>query len=248
MKKIQLIIPLAGDGTRFMDKYSVPKPLIKIGDESMISLAFRTLDIPYKKVFFIIRSSQDKEKVITKELNKICPDSKIIGVEKLTDGPCCTAFLAATHLEENEPLIIANCDQVMNWSGSRFVRYCENEDYDGVVVTYHESTPKNSYALLDEHGNVEKIYEKKQVSNVSLNGIHYWKKAKYFIESAKKMFENDDRTNGEFYIAPTYNYMINTGLKVGIFHIPNQQHHAIGTTEDLEIYLDNHRSENENDN
>jgi hypothetical protein len=31
--------------------------------------------------------------------------------------------------------------------------------------------------------------------------------------------------------------MISKNLKVGIFHIPNEQHWAVGTEEDLDIYM-----------
>ena len=53
------------------------------------------------------------------------------------------------------------------------------------------------------------------------------------------MIENDDRApNGEFYVGPSYNYMIAKNLKVGIYHIPNQQHHSVGIPEHLEKYIE----------
>jgi len=48
---------------------------------------------------------------------------------------------------------------------------------------------------------------------------------------------NDTAPNGEFYVGPTYNYMIKHGLKVGIHHIPNYQHNPVGVPEDLKNYL-----------
>jgi hypothetical protein len=110
--------------------------------------------------------------------------------------------------------------------------------YDGAVVTYHSDTEKNSYVKLDREGNAVQFAEKEVISNVSLNGIHYWRRTQYFIDSANEMIEANDRApNNEFYVAPTYNYMIKRGLNVGIFHIPNEQHNAVGTPEDLETYL-----------
>lgn len=240
---IQLVIPMAGEGKRFQDKYSCPKPLINVRGEKMISLAFRTLNIPHTKIVFIIRSDHDSHGKLSKTISEINPFSSVVVVDKLTDGPCSTALLAKPHLEENDPLVIANCDQVMRWDGHKFIRYCLNEDYDGVVVTYHEATPKNSYVRLNSIGDVVEVREKHQISCVSLNGVHYWKKAKYFFDSAKTMIEENDRTNNEFYIAPSYNYMIRKNLRVGIYHIPNEQHYAIGTTQDLEAYID--RTQNE---
>jgi hypothetical protein len=234
---VQLIIPLAGEGKRFQDRYSCPKPLINIRGERMISLAFRTLSISHDRAVFIIRKEHDIDGILTKTIHDITADAKIVGINSLTDGPCCTALLAKPHLDPELPLVIANCDQVMRWDGDRFIRFCQMEDYDGVLVTYHENTPKNSYARLNNRGDVVEVREKQQISCVSLNGIHYWKKARYFLESASKMILEDERTNGEFYIAPTYNYMIESGKRVGIYHIPNEQHWAIGVPDDLDRYI-----------
>jgi UDP-N-acetylglucosamine diphosphorylase / glucose-1-phosphate thymidylyltransferase / UDP-N-acetylgalactosamine diphosphorylase / glucosamine-1-phosphate N-acetyltransferase / galactosamine-1-phosphate N-acetyltransferase len=72
-----------------------------------------------------------------------------------------------------------------------------------------------------------------------LNGIHYWRKGKYFVQSALDMIESDDRApNGEFYVGPTYNYMIKKGFSIGVHHIPNEQHNPVGVPEDLKTYLD----------
>lgn len=234
----QLVIPLAGEGKRFQDKYLIPKPLIDIKGKTMIRRAYESLNIPHDVAIFIIRENHDLNNKLTNEINSFCKKAKIIVIPHLTAGPCDTALLAKNLLNLNKSLVIANCDQIMKWSGHRFIRYCNYEDYDGVVVTYHETTPKNSYAKIDSIGDVIEIKEKVQISNVSLNGIHYWKKASYFVDSANQMMLLNDRTNNEFYIAPSYNYMISKGQRVGIYHIPNQQHYAIGTTQDLENYIE----------
>jgi hypothetical protein len=124
----------------------------------------------------------------------------------------------------------------MEWSPYVFLHNVRL--YEGAVVTYHSDTDKNSYARLGKDGYVTEIREKEVISNVSLNGIHYWKQGKHFVESAEAMIAADDRApNGEFYIAPTYNYMIKAGRTVGIHHIPNEQHHAVGVPLDLERFI-----------
>ena len=37
---------------------------------------------------------------------------------------------------------------------------------------------------------------------------------------------------------PSYNYMIGAGEDVGIYHIPNQFHHAVGVPFDLDRYVE----------
>jgi hypothetical protein len=124
----------------------------------------------------------------------------------------------------------------MEWSSDLFFHNVRL--YDGAVVTYYSDTDKNSYVKLDRKGHAIQLAEKEVISNISLNGIHYWKKGQYFVDSAESMIAADDRApNGEFYIAPTYNYMISTDKIVGIHHIPNEQHHAVGVPVDLERFL-----------
>jgi hypothetical protein len=52
----------------------------------------------------------------------------------------------------------------------------------------------------------------------------------------------DRAPNGEFYIGPTYNHMIRQGLKIGIYHIPNEQHHPVGMPDDLKKYLEHEKT------
>ena len=52
------------------------------------------------------------------------------------------------------------------------------------------------------------------------------------------MINNNENYNGEFYVAPTYNSLIKKGKKIGVYHIPNEQHNAVGTPEDLIKYAD----------
>jgi hypothetical protein len=51
------------------------------------------------------------------------------------------------------------------------------------------------------------------------------------------MIKNKDTTNGEYYVAPTYNYLIKRKLKIGIFMF--NQHYPIGTPEQLKDFLKN---------
>jgi hypothetical protein len=125
----------------------------------------------------------------------------------------------------------------MTWDSNEFIDFCQESNLDGIVVTYDSNTPKNSYIKLNNNGIAEKLAEKEVISGYSLNGIHYWKQGKYFIESTEKMIEKDIRCNNEFYISLSYNEMIEDKMKVGIFHIDESQHHAVGTPDDLQIYL-----------
>lgn len=232
---MNIVIPMAGLGSRFPN-HKLPKPLIDVNQKPMIQAAIDSLGID-GKLIFIVRKQHVTEYNIDKLLKNLY-ECEIISIDELTEGPACTALLAKEFINNSEPLIISNCDQIMHWDKNSFKSFCKHYPKDGFVVTYYANTIKNSYAKLDKLGNVIEIKEKEIISNISLNGIHFWKCGRYFIESVTSMIANNQRApNGEFYIGPSYNQMIDAGYKVGIYHIPNCQHWAVGTEEDLESYL-----------
>lgn len=241
--KLNIIIPMAGLGSRFLVKgFSLPKPLIDINGVPMIIKSITSLGVENANYLFVITKNNHSEFIRT-EISKLV-DAKFIEINYLTEGPACSALLFEEQINNDQELIIANCDQIMEWNPELFL--LNVRQFDGAVVTYHETTEKNSYAKINSNGYVIGIKEKQVVSNISLNGIHYWKKGSYFVNSAKRMIELDDRApNGEFYVGPSYNYMIQEGFKVGIYHIPNQMHHAVGTPEDLQKYISYEKNKNE---
>lgn len=237
---MNIIIPMAGLGSRFPSHtYPMPKPLIEVNGEPMISKAIKSLNLD-GNYFFVIAKNQFTS-LVEETITAIRPGSEFIEIDYITEGPANSALLFRDQINSNEELVIANCDQIMEWNSENFLHNVRL--YDGAVVTYHTDTDKNSYARLDKNGLVVEIREKEVISNVSLNGIHYWKKGSHFVNSADKMMELQDRApNGEFYIGPTYNHMIRQGLKVGIYHIPNEQHHPVGIPDDLKKYLEHEKT------
>jgi dTDP-glucose pyrophosphorylase len=226
---------MAGEGSRFPKDQYLPKPLIDVNGKPMIVRAIESLGIRDAQWHFIIRKDHFTD-AVKDIISKVVTDPRFIEVEKTTEGPACSALLFKEYINNDQELVIANCDQIMEWNSNLFFHNVRL--YDGAVVTYHSDTEKNSYVKLDREGNAVQFAEKEVISNVSLNGIHYWHYGSYFVSSAEAMIQAGDRApNGEFYVATTYNYMIKNNKKVGIYHIPNEQHHAVGVPVDLERFL-----------
>lgn len=233
---MNILIPMAGLGSRF-PKSKLPKPLIDVNGKPMIQRAIESMGIK-GNLIFITRIEHNTEFNLDEKIKDLFPDSTIISINYLTEGPACTAMLAENIIDGDESLIIANCDQIMNWDHEAFNLFCKNYPHDGFLVTYYANTEKNSYVKVKSDGFAQELKEKQIISNISTNGIHFWKKGSDFVQSVKRMIEKNDRApNGEFYIAPSYNYLIEDNKKIGIYHIPNCQHWAVGTEEDLKEYL-----------
>jgi len=240
---VKILIPMAGQGSRFSE-YDLPKPLIPVNGKPMIQRAVESLGVSGQYIFVIRKYDEPHYNTMIKNvLSTLSAEPIIIEIDYTTQGPACTCLLAEQYIDNDEPLITANCDQIMKWDCNKFVDSI-NQECDGLVVTYDSQTEKNSYVRLDdtEQYAVE-FAEKKVISQYSLNGIHFWRKGSYFVESAKQMIKKDIRVNNEFYIAPTYNEMVDNGKKIKIYHINNNQHWAVGVPEDLNKYLQNFNDE-----
>ena len=237
---INIVVPLAGEGKRFKDGgFNTPKPFILVNKKTLIEHAVNTIGIDGKFIFITRKYNDEKyNKKITEILKSLKPDCVEIKVDKKQRGAADAILYAKDLINNKNELITINCDQIMNWDHEAFNLFCKNYPHDGFLVTYYANTEKNSYVKIKSNGFAQELKEKQIISNISTNGIHFWKKGSDFVQSVKRMIEKNDRApNGEFYIAPSYNYLIEDNKKIGIYHIPNCQHWAVGTEEDLKEYL-----------
>jgi len=230
---INILIPMAGEGSRFKNTHSLPKPLISVNDKPMIVRAIESLGIT-GKYHFVIRNNEFMQQTIG-AIYSTCPDPNIVSVNYTPNGSAASALIMEDYINKDDELIIANCDQIMNWNAYDVIS--DMRTYDGAVVTITDNDPKHSYVKIED-GFAIQFVEKEVISKHALTGIHYWKHSKYFFESAKRMINDGKKSaNGEYYIAPTYNYLVKEGMDIGVCRIKNSEFYPVGTPEDLEKYL-----------
>lgn len=228
---MKVIIPAAGKGSRFLEKYTTPKPCITVDNEFMLVKAAKSLGVQAQFIFIIRENSLKNH--LAEKLYETFPDCKIGVIDFDTDGSAETCLIAEDFIDIDEELIIANCDQIMNWNSEQALKQLRK--FDAGLVTIESNDAKHSYAKIDNNLVVE-VQEKNVISDIALTGIHYWKKGSDFVQCARRMISAEIRTNNEFYVGPCYNEFIDMGKKVGYFQIDKKQIHFVGTPEDLEIY------------
>ena len=230
---INVIVPMAGEGKRFKDAgYTMPKPLIEVDGQPMIKKALTTFNVE-GKYYFVIRNDKFLVQTIN-AIEQVKPNSDFRLIQNTTKGAAVSALKFKDNIDEEGELLIINCDQIMSWNSNNVLESLRK--YDAGVVTIRSNDPKHSYVKV-ENKTALFFAEKEVISDHALVGIHYWKKAKYFFSSAEKMIAlNQVSANGEFYIAPTYNFLIKEGLDVGISQIQENEIHFVGTPNDLKEY------------
>jgi len=238
---MNIVIPMVGLGKRFSDAgFVLPKPLIQVRNKAIVQHSIESLGLDGRYIF-IIRQSQHSEE-LKFLLKSIKPDCVIIETEKITDGSVNSILLAKEYINNDEQLVTTNCDQRTDWDSKKFIDFCAKSNCDGVVVTYpydgimlNEKSPY-SFIKVDENGLGLRLEEKFAISELALCGIHYWSRGKDYVESAEEMINNNDRTNNEFYVAKTYNYMIKKGKKIKNFALKKGEFFSLGTPEDVKKF------------
>jgi dTDP-glucose pyrophosphorylase len=171
-------------------------------------------------------------------LNLISPGCKIVEVDGVTEGAACTTLLAKGFIDNDEPLLMANSDQFVEWNSSEFMYKMVEQDLDGGIVSFTATHPKWSFARVNEEGYVEEVAEKNPISDIATVGIYYWKKGSDYVKYAEQMIKKDIRVNNEFYVAPVFNEAIEDGKRIKTFGIQGMW--GIGTPEDLKYFLENY--------
>jgi HAD superfamily hydrolase (TIGR01509 family) len=235
--KLNILIPMAGAGSRFSNAgYTFPKPLIEVNGKPMIQMVIDNLNIDANYIFLVRKEHYEKYS-LKSFLNVIAPNCKIVIIEELTEGACCTTLLAKDFIDNDNPLLICNSDQIIEWSSGQFYHSINTSDIDGSILIFENTHPKWSYIKHDNFSNVLEVREKEVISNKATVGIYFWKKGSDYVKYANQMIQKNTRVNNEFYVAPVYNEAINDGKIIKYFTIKKMW--GLGTPEDLNNYLKN---------
>ena len=233
--KMNVLIPMAGAGSRFEQAgYTFPKPLIDVNGKPMIQRVVENINIDATHIFIVQKSHYEKYS-LQHTLNLISPGCKIVQVDGVTEGAACTTLLAKEYINNDNPLVLANSDQYVDWDSSQYMYSCMTDDIDGSILTFNSTHPKWSYAKTNDQGFVIEVAEKKPISENATVGIYFWKKGKDYVKCAESMIEKNIRVNNEFYVCPVYNEAILKHAKIKTFHIEKMW--GLGTPEDLDTFL-----------
>jgi HAD superfamily hydrolase (TIGR01509 family) len=224
-----VVIPMAGEGSRFKEAgYLTPKPFIPVGGKPMIRWVIENMipkHIPhdhYKlKFHMIVRTEQLRNNSIDRLFWDL-PSNVSYTYHKtdgLTEGAACSVLLAESEINNNEPLLIINSDQYLEWDPDVFYKCMLNPAYDGSILTFYQpdsSDLKWSYAKVSTDGLVTEVQEKKWISPYATVGLYGWRRGGDYVRYAKQMIAKNIRVKNEFYVCPVYNESIGDGQHVRV--------------------------------
>lgn len=244
MRKLHVIMPMAGEGLRFINEgYTTPKPLIKFKGIPLFQRAIRSLNnIEGELIYsFIVRQEHIDKFKIDQKIKDIYPFAHIYSVLQTTRGAVETCMFAEKDIDESEGIIVLDCD--LEFYSSAFDAYINNilsksvDDVNGGgLVSFNSDNPRYSYAELDKNGLVIRTAEKEVISNHALVGSYFFSKKSSFINSAKKLLNGPCSNKKEFYMSLLYNYLIKNHENINLSTV--DRYYSYGTPEELKKNLD----------
>ncbi len=216
---MNVILPMAGRGTRFSNSgYSTPKPFIEILGKPMFLWALKSIaGLDINKLIIIVLDEHRIKYNLDHLLNCYCNyPFQIITLENVTEGQLCSVMEAEPYVNDEEEILIISSDTLVISDIGKVIKK-NNSNVDGIISTMVSDIGDNwSFVKLDSFENVVAVAEKNRISNNISTGLYYFKNSNKFFHYANLLINRNMRVNGEFYIIPVYELMLNDFLQVKI--------------------------------
>lgn len=246
---MKVIIPMVGLSSRFIKEgYTLPKYMLQAGRDTLFSLSIKSFQKYFDQYefIFVFRNIYDTKSFLVKECDRIgLFNYKLIELANVTSGQAETVKIAIeSELKTNgieDEIIIFNIDTALvNFNFPNF-----NTIPDGFLEVFIGVGDHWSFVkpLADNSPKVKFTTEKVRVSKYCSNGLYYFNSMSLFLEAYENTYLNSANPN-ETYVAPMYNYLINSGKIILYTLSQNDNNIFLGTPSEYLFYLSNIFSQN----
>ncbi len=232
-----VVIPLAANLFFDANEYFYPKPLIEVRGTPIIELVLKSLEtLPNPKRYIFLVNRQDNAKFHLADTLKLLAgpaECEVLVLDGPTKGAACTVLMAIKWIGSNDPLIVANGDQVFKFPLTRAIESFKKQNVDAGVITFNSVHPRWSYVRL-EHGQVVEAVEKRPLSRNAIAGFYYFNQGSEFVRLTCKHIEKGRDVNGQFYVAPVLNEFVLEDKKIGAYTVPADQFQSFYSIQKIE--------------
>lgn len=239
MRTLHIIMPMAGEGSRFRDAgWTTPKPLIELKGKPLFVRAIESVrvDGAPMKYSFIVRQEHIDKYGINSSIRAILPDAMVYSVEKTTRGAVETCLVAEAGISDDDAVVVMDCDLEFDSAGYRrliteALASSGDKATGGALVSFESDIPRYSYAETDSQGRVLRTAEKEVISTHALCGAYFFASGREFKKVAHRLLDEPVMTKPEFYVSLLYNYLLKDGAPVWL--APMEMYRSYGTPEEL---------------
>lgn len=210
-----IVIPMLGMSSRFFrNGYSLPKYQLPLGAETVFAKAVRSFEQHFrdKSFLFLVRNDFDAREFVAREVARLgIVDFRIIEFGFETRGQAESVYLGLRDYDPSLPFVVFNIDTIRQgyqWPAPEaFAQgYLEVFEAEGNGWSFVE--PVEGTDL------VKRTTEKQRISSLCSNGLYGFGSVRDFREVYEAQLRSGDTVNGEIYIAPLYNRLIEQGREI----------------------------------
>lgn len=232
---MKILVLMAGDSSEFYKEgFKYPKYLFEINGKPLVEHVINRLSPIQGEFLFIINEEDARQWHLDDVLRLIRSEAEVVVIEGATKGAACSALYAIDKINNDEELVIANGDQILDidW-GKAFETLKKN---DGGTVIFESVHPRWSYVSLDANRKIVQAEEKRPISKNATAGIYYYKRGRDFVEGASNMLKKSAHVGDLYYICPVFNEMILKNKVLGVYSIERPEYHSLANVEDVREY------------
>ena len=242
MRNLHIIMPMAGEGSRFKQVgIDTPKPLIKANGVPFFVRALYGIkdrfDLDKVKVTCIVQKKHAINYHIDEEILKHI-HANIVMLNKRTNGAVETCLAAKPYIDVNDAILILDCD--LEWHCNEYTLAIDGLLHDnvnnvgGMLLSFNSNDSRYSYAEVKD-GLVVRTAEKNAISNNALVGAYYFNTSSGFFNAAAELIEHNKLSDiKEYYVSLLYNYLIESHKNVKLYRVDSL--YSFGTPEELTRY------------
>jgi hypothetical protein len=228
---LRVLVPMAGPpGAVGGKRFGGCKALAEIGQRPMIQHVYDNLSALGRCRFvFVIRRDDAARFHLNEVLSLLDPGCAVVQAEGDTRGAACSALLAVEHIAADEPLVIANGDQILAADLGAVANGFRDRGLDGGIVVFDAIHPRWSYVRVDRQGLVVEAAEKRPISRLATAGLYYFRRGGDFVTAATEMIRKDDHVGSSFYVCPSYNQLVLRQARIGVHEFPRDAYFSLAT-------------------
>jgi dTDP-glucose pyrophosphorylase len=168
----------------------------------------------------------------------LAPAAHICEAPGKTAGAACSALLAIDQIDNDDPLVICNGDQIVLADLPAALADFKKRQLDGGLIVFEGVHPRWSFVKCNAEGLVVEAAEKRPISRLASAGFYYFARGRDFVRAAERMILKDSHVEGVFYVCPSYNELLLENARVGVHLMPRQNYFSLATPQGAQIYTE----------
>lgn len=200
--------------------------------------------VPGANLTIAVREEDTKKWHLDNVIRLLSPTAHVIHVRQKTAGAACTALLAISGINNDQPLLILNGNELIDADYATVIQEFCDAKYDAGVMVFPSVHPRYSYVRVNNEHIVVEAAEKNPISHHATAGFYWFNHGRNFVNAAQQLIFKGTHVDGQFYICPTMNELILKQARIGIYPIDAQKYHPLKSERQIERFeamVESHR-------